>query len=147
MNIIDFPRLVRRLVAIFLASLGWTAFASPTITAQTWDQTVNAGSTVSFSVTAGGIDPLAYQRRKDGNDIGGANASVFTIANAQSIDAVGYYCQISNSYGVAWSGVANLTVAPRAALSFSSSRSVSARGELGIGTPSFPGDLFRSISP
>ncbi len=105
-------RLLRVLFAVFAASISWTCYGqtAPTITSQTWDQTVNAGAAATFSVTASGTAPLTYQWRKNGENIPGANAASYTISNAQAGDAAGYYCLVSNSAGIAWSGNAILTV-------------------------------------
>jgi endoglucanase len=118
MNSIAFARFGRRfLVAVLLASFGWTtlAFAQPTITAQTGDQTVNAGDTATFSVTVTGSPPFSYQWRKslapgNSNSIPGATSPSLVIANAQSSDDAGYYCQINDSTGAAYTDNAHLTV-------------------------------------
>ena len=57
-----------------------TVNAAPVITAQPEDQNVYPGGNATFSVTATGTAPLAYQWRKDGDPISGATASSFTLA-------------------------------------------------------------------
>jgi hypothetical protein len=52
-------------------------------------QTVSVGANVSFSVVASGSS-LNYQWRKNGVNIGGANAATYTRSNAQSADAGNY---------------------------------------------------------
>ena len=51
---------------------------APTITAQPQNQTVTAGQTASFSVTASGTAPLTYQWKKNGNAISGATSNTYT---------------------------------------------------------------------
>jgi len=50
----------------------------PIITVQPVNQTVNAGSTATFSVTAIGTPPLQYQWFRDGSMIPGATSSTYT---------------------------------------------------------------------
>src|SRR5205814_1075661 len=45
---------------------------APTITTQPASQTVTAGQTAAFTVTATGTSPLSYQWQKNGTAIGGA---------------------------------------------------------------------------
>jgi endoglucanase len=111
MKISVLAALPRAIVAVFAASVSWNCFAQPTITSQTWDLTVNAGESATFSVTAtSSSGPLSYQWRKNGDNISGANNSSYTINSAQSSDAAGYYCQVSDNNGPNWSGTAILTV-------------------------------------
>ena len=51
---------------------------APSITTQPAAQTVTAGQTASFSVTASGTAPLSYQWKKNGTDISGATSSSYT---------------------------------------------------------------------
>ena len=48
------------------------------ITTQPASQTVTAGQTATFSVTATGTAPLSYQWKKNGAAISGATASSYT---------------------------------------------------------------------
>src|SRR5437879_10801119 len=50
----------------------------PTITTQPANQTITAGQTASFSVTATGTAPLNYQWRKNGVAISGATTATYT---------------------------------------------------------------------
>jgi large repetitive protein len=81
----------------------------PTISAQPADQTVCAGSTAAFSVTAFGAGTIGYQWRRDGtnlvngDNISGADTATLTINPAGAADAVlaanGYDCNVTNEYG------------------------------------------------
>lgn len=82
----------------------------PSVSAQPTNQTVTAGETATFSVTAKGAAPLTYQWLKDGNAIAGATGSTLTLTNVQTADAGRYACYISNSAGNITSDAATLTV-------------------------------------
>ncbi len=75
---------------------------APSITAQPTPQSVAPGGTATFSVTATGTAPLAYQWRKDaldlvdGGDISGAQTATLTIANVDAGDVGGYSVVVSN---------------------------------------------------
>ena len=56
----------------------------PHITLQPVSQAVIAGSTVTFTVAAGGLGLLSYQWRLNGADIQGATNATFTLTNVQS---------------------------------------------------------------
>src|SRR5437762_11337347 len=51
---------------------------APTITTQPASQTVTAGQTATFTVTATGTAPLSYQWQKNGTAIGAATAASYT---------------------------------------------------------------------
>lgn len=82
----------------------------PGITSNPGNQTVTAGQTATFTVTAAGSSPLFYQWKKDGVDIAGATSNTLTINNAQASDAGSYTCYVSNAAGNVTSNVATLTV-------------------------------------
>ncbi|MCX8521571.1 MAG: DUF1566 domain-containing protein, partial [Rhodoferax sp.] len=54
------------------------ALGSPAIGSQPVAQSVVTATTASFSVTATGTEPLAYQWKKNGTDIAGATSSTYT---------------------------------------------------------------------
>src|SRR6185369_1563516 len=81
----------------------------PRITAHPQSQTVSCGS-VSFSVAATGGPPLSYQWSKDGVEIGGATANIYTINSISAGDAGSYTVKVSNDIGEATSDPAVLTV-------------------------------------
>jgi parvulin-like peptidyl-prolyl isomerase len=91
-----------------------TVSTAPTITAHPAPQTVVAGSSATFSVTAVGTPPLAYQWKRDGADIAGATEPSFTIPAVASADAGSYTVVVTNPCGSATSDPALLTVTPAA---------------------------------
>lgn len=83
---------------------------APIITAQPQDQTVNAGQSALFAVTATGTAPLAYQWRFNGLPIADATESRFTTNSVQAGSAGLYSAVVTNSAGSATSSNAVLTV-------------------------------------
>ena len=84
---------------------------SPSITTQPGNQTVTAGQTASFSVTASGTAPLAYQWRKNGSSISGATSSTYTTpATAVGDSGALFTVVVSNAVGNVTSSSATLTV-------------------------------------
>jgi len=61
------------------ATLGVAAPVAPTITTQPASLSVAVGAAASFSVTATGSAPLAYQWQRNGVDIAGATAATYTV--------------------------------------------------------------------
>ena len=83
---------------------------APSITSQPTSQTVTVGGTASFSVTATGTAPLAYQWKFNGTSISGATNSTYSITNVQTSNAGNYTVTVSNSAGSVTSNTATLTV-------------------------------------
>ena len=73
-------------------------------------QAVAPGTSVSLQVTAGGMNPLFYQWRRNSNALAGATNTFFTISSAQAGDAGLYSVLVSNALGIAISADALLTV-------------------------------------
>lgn len=88
---------------------GSTASA-PTITTQPASVSVAAGGTASFSVTASGTAPLAYQWRKAGTAIAGATSATVSLSAVSASDAGSYDVVVSNTAGSVTSSAATLTV-------------------------------------
>jgi hypothetical protein len=89
------------------------AVVAPTITTQPVNQTVTAGQTASFSVTATGTAPLNYQWQKNGANIAGAtSASYTTPATTISDNGATFAAVVNNTAGSATSAAATLTVNP-----------------------------------
>ena len=83
----------------------------PVITTQPAAQSVVAGETATFSVTAGGTGPLVYQWKKDGTDISGATSSTYTTpATVIGDDGAVFTVVVSNSAGTVTSSSATLSV-------------------------------------
>jgi alpha-tubulin suppressor-like RCC1 family protein len=82
----------------------------PAITAQPADASVLVGSPVTFSVTATGATPLAYQWKLNGTDIPGATGSTYTIDVTAPANAGNYTVVISNSRASVTSRAAVLVV-------------------------------------
>jgi hypothetical protein len=84
---------------------------APSITSQPASQTITAGQTATFSVTASGTAPLSYQWQKNGSAIGGAtSASYTTPAETTADNGAQFSVVVSNSAGTATSNNAVLTV-------------------------------------
>lgn len=83
----------------------------PSITSHPQDSTVDEGQTGTFTVTASGTAPLAYQWRKNGSDIAGATSATYTTPpTVMSDNGSTYLCVVSNSAGSDTSNPATLTV-------------------------------------
>jgi alpha-tubulin suppressor-like RCC1 family protein len=83
----------------------------PTILSQTPSEVVLLGNAATFSVTAGGTDPLSYFWKRDGSIIPGATNFSYTLNNAQLSDSGSKFsCLVTNAYGSAASTNATLKV-------------------------------------
>jgi uncharacterized repeat protein (TIGR02543 family) len=84
----------------------------PSITGQPQPgtQSVNAGQSATFTVSATGTAPLSYQWRLNGTNIAGATGSGYTRNNAQPADAGSYSVTVTNVAGSVTSSNAQLTV-------------------------------------
>ena len=80
------------------------------ILSQPVSQTMLTGKTISFSVVATGVEPLAYQWSKDGSDIDGATANALELADVSADDAGDYVVTVSNADGAVESDTATLEV-------------------------------------
>lgn len=84
---------------------------APAITAQPAAATVLAGAAVTFSVTATGGAPLAYQWLRDGAPIPGAIGPSYTLASPTLADnGAAFAVRVSNAAGAVTSNTALLTV-------------------------------------
>jgi M6 family metalloprotease-like protein len=84
----------------------------PVIVGQPASLTVLAGMPASFSATAAGQPPLAFQWLKNGSAVVGATQSAYNIAVTQPVQAGGYSVRVTNEFGATTSQVATLTVIP-----------------------------------
>jgi hypothetical protein len=81
------------------------------IMTQPISQTVNAGQTATFSVTASGAAPLSYQWHKNGADVSGGTSASYTTPAATTADTGAQFTVVvSNSTGSITSNAAILTV-------------------------------------
>ena len=93
-----------------------TVILPPTITDQPAAQAVASGVSASFSVTATGSAPLAYQWLKNGAAIAngakysGVTTSGLTVTTAAAADTGNYSVVITNAAGSVTSAVAPLTI-------------------------------------
>jgi hypothetical protein len=95
----------------------WSAVTGgPGIYVSPTNLTRNAGTNATFRVGAFGGAPLGYQWQKnggtlsDGGNISGATTATLTISSLLAADAASYAVVASNSYAMATSAVATLTV-------------------------------------
>lgn len=92
--------------------------AAPTITGQPVSKTASTGGNVSFTVTAIGSAPLAYQWRKDGlaltdgGAVSGASTATLLLTGVSAADGASYDVVVTNSLGSATSNAVALTVNP-----------------------------------
>ena len=88
----------------------------PAITQDPVSQSVNAGQTAVFTVSASGTTPLNYQWQKnqvnlsDGGNISGSTTHTLQVSNVQPSDEGDYRCIVTNNYGSATSNAATLDV-------------------------------------
>ncbi|MDP1833154.1 MAG: immunoglobulin domain-containing protein [Geothrix sp.] len=87
---------------------------APAISVQPANQTVLDGSTATFTVTASGTAPLAYQWKKGGTAIttGGTSASYTTPATVLADSGSSFTVTVTNVAGAVTSTAATLTVNP-----------------------------------
>jgi hypothetical protein len=82
----------------------------PAIVTQPQAQTVTAGSSLSFAVTASGAGPLSYQWHFDGADLVDATNATLALNSVATNQAGLYSVTITNSLGSVTSSNASLTV-------------------------------------
>ena len=84
---------------------------APAITTQPADQTVTPGQAATFSVTATGTAPLAYQWQRGGTSVAGANSPSYTTPATTGADSGSQFeVVVTNSAGSVTSSAATLTV-------------------------------------
>jgi hypothetical protein len=98
--------------AIYLAGSGGKCPPGqpPVITMQPTNQTVIAGQTAAFSVSANGTPPLSYHWAFNTTNIVGATNASLILANVQLTNAGFYSVLVTNRYGSTLSSNAMLTV-------------------------------------
>src|SRR6185312_14404502 len=121
---------------IAVSATGVTPATAPTISSQPTNQTVVAGQTATFSVTASGTGPLTYQWKKSGTAISGATSASYTTAATTSADnGASFTVAVSNSAGSVTSSAASLTVTT-ATLSLSANPTSLSFGSVNVGSNS-----------
>src|SRR5664280_16059 len=115
---------------------------APSIQTQPKSQSVTAGSSAQFSVTASGRPAPTYQWYFKGTAISGAIASSYSLANAQSGDAGDYTVTVTNAMGSVTSNPATLTVNTITSLSSSMSIGGGSDGNSGGGGGGAPSWWF-----
>ena len=86
---------------------------APTITSQPANQSVTAGQTATFSITAAGTAPLSYRWQKGTTTISGATSASYTTAATTTSDSGSKFSVVvSDSAGSVTSNAALLTVTP-----------------------------------
>lgn len=94
-----------------LAITPTNAPAPPSITKQPVGQTVVAGASATFSVTANGTSPLTYQWSKNGAPISGATSASYTTPPTTALDNRSQFVVVvSNAAGTITSTGVTLTV-------------------------------------
>ena len=101
-------------LGVFLVGIG-IGLSQPVITQQPQSCTNIAGTTATFTVTATGTMPLAYQWQKWGGfpdfyDLTGWTNTSLVLTNVGNADAVSYRVIVTNVDGAITSDVATLTV-------------------------------------
>lgn len=83
---------------------------APSLITQPLSQTIAAGGTATFTVSAFGTNPLSYQWRKDGVAIAGATASTLTLNNLTTLQGGDYTVVVTNPLGSVTSRFARLVI-------------------------------------
>jgi hypothetical protein len=82
----------------------------PSISIPPQSQFVMPGVTVTFTVTAAGTAPLAYQWRKSSAPLSGATTNGLALASVSTNDAGSYDVVVTNTFGSVTSAVATLAL-------------------------------------
>ncbi|MDB6174571.1 MAG: C-terminal target protein [Chthoniobacteraceae bacterium] len=82
------------------------------LTSQPQSMVQMPGGAASFTLTATGTAPFAYQWQKNGVNIAGATNSIYSIASVSSVNAGIYVCAVSNVVGTVTTTGAELSIGP-----------------------------------
>jgi glucose/arabinose dehydrogenase len=94
-----------------LYSIHHTGSQAPSITQHPQNQTVPAGQTATFAVSASGDPPLTYQWQRNSVNIPRARSASYTIKSVTAADNGALFrCIVTNTSGNAISNAATLTV-------------------------------------
>jgi hypothetical protein len=92
-----FPQTVTKAITITISGGG--GVTPPAITGPPVNQTVTAGTTASFNVTATGTAPLSYSWKFNTIPIAGATTSSLQLNNVQTTNSGTYSVSVANSAG------------------------------------------------
>jgi hypothetical protein len=87
-----------------------TVGVPPAVVQQPTSLVVTQGQNAVFTVTGSGDQPLSYQWRFHGTNLGAATSSSLTVPGATPANSGNYDAVLTNPYGSATSSVAQLTV-------------------------------------
>lgn len=121
------------------------AAVPPAISAQPLAQAIASGTNATLLVTAEGPGPLAYQWRRNGADLSGANSPALVLASASATDAASYTCTVSNPAGIATSAAAVVTVATPSATNPARLSNLAVRATTGPGAPLIVGFVVGGV--
>ncbi|PYJ03931.1 MAG: hypothetical protein DME25_10885 [Verrucomicrobia bacterium] len=105
-----------------------TVCAQPGVTTGPASAARCPGQAVTFTVSASGSAPLNYQWRKNGSNLAGATASLYSIGSVSTADAGSYDVVVGNACGTATSGAATLTVSQTVTISSAPANSTNCAG-------------------
>lgn len=97
----------------------------PVVTLQPLSSVVNAGGDASFTVAATGSPTLAYQWKRNGTDLPGANSPTLNLTGVQAVDDAFYTVVVSNPAGSVSSSSVRLDVVEPTILTWSDPSSIS----------------------
>ena len=119
-------------------TLNWVQPTVPVFTSQPQNKGAIAGTSVTLTSLAQATPAPSYQWKLNGNNISGATAASYTIANVQASHAGTYTAVASNSAGATTSQSAVLTVYSSAAPTFSGQLYSAGQFQMTVtGVPSF----------
>jgi len=94
-----------------IGKISFSTSQSPSVATQPSSVTVPVGSTATFTVSASGSSPLAYQWQRNASNISGATGASYSLSNVQASDSGAQFrAVVSNAFGSATSNAAVLTV-------------------------------------
>ena len=92
------------------SAVNLTVTAPPMVVSPPASQTVGMGSNATFSVTATGTAPLAYQWLFNGTPLAGKTSATLVLPAVDSSSAGSYSVTVTNAFGSATSSAATLSV-------------------------------------
>lgn len=130
------PRLIAAQDAVLWLN-GWTPSLLPNILSQPTNQTVSAGQSAVFAVSATGLPTPTYQWRKNGVNISNATNATYAIGSSLPTDSGTYTVLVTTPAGSVLSSNAVLTVNTPLAVAFPGAEGAGANATGGRG-----GDVY-----